>query len=182
MSVNRSKSLWILLFALVGCEETASNPPRHPAAESRRHGAAGDESLRAPCTATVGAPDRLDIPGAGQSRPVVIRVGDVICMAQDASGDWEPVAHANANTPHLEISIRRSGAMTMMTVKNATPSMLQYRAVMKLSNREGWLRTSVVPVFQYLRGIESWVDPIESVAVFGLELSESPQGWRAEGR
>jgi len=186
--MNRlSTFLLPVLVGALGCASTAPEQTRQsptvpsgaPAAPAPGGGqapvAVGDPTLHAPCSASVASPEVIDSPEAGAGRPVVIHVGDVICMGPDANGVWRAAGHFDAETPHLEISMAVEGRMTLLTVKNATPKSLRYRAAMKVPGHPGWLRTSVVPLLPYIRGIETWPHPIEALAIFGIEFA-SPSG------
>lgn len=113
-----------------------------------------------------------DAAGASE-RAVVIHAGDVLCMAQNGGGKWTPVNCVAGSAPHLKFEMKVDGKMTILSVHNASPKQITYHVVMKLKDRARWAKTNVWPLFPGITGFESWMDPIEALAIFGISSEDS---------
>jgi hypothetical protein len=71
---------------------------------------------------------------------------------------------------------QEKGGMMLFTIENRTEHWLTYEAGMKVPARDGFYKTSVVPVGPHLFSLESWPHRIERLALKNFTFTEKPGG------
>ena len=77
---------------------------------------------------------------------------------------------------NLVFSFRRDKGMTLATIENRTERWLRYEAGIKVPNRDGFYKTSVMPVGPHMSNLESWPNPIDQLALKNIIFTEKPGG------
>ena len=76
---------------------------------------------------------------------------------------------------NLVLSFKQEkGKMMLFTIENRTEHWLTYEAGMKVPQRDGFYKTSVLPVGPRLLSFESWPHPIDRLALKNFRFTERP--------
>lgn len=81
---------------------------------------------------------------------------------------------------NLVISLKQEKGMILFTIQNRTEHWLTYEAGIKVPRRDGFYKTSVVPVGPRLSNFESWPYPIVQLALKNFSFHEKPPGRSAK--
>jgi len=82
----------------------------------------------------------------------------------------------NPKKANLVLSFKQEKRMMLFTIQNRTKYWLIYEAGIKTPKRDGWYKTSVMPVGPRLSSFESWAAPIDQLALKKFRFSENPGG------
>lgn len=77
---------------------------------------------------------------------------------------------------NLVLSFKREKGMMLFTIENRTERWLTYEAGIRVPKREGFYKTSVLPLGPRLSNYESWPHPIEQLALKNFSFTEKPGG------
>ena len=66
--------------------------------------------------------------------------------------------------------------MVLFTIENRTEHWLTYEAGIRVPKRDGFFKTSVLPVGPRLSNFESWPPPIDQLGLKNFRFSEKPGG------
>lgn len=161
--------LWAPVVLCLSCssQRTATHGDGAPPAPASGAGAPhAGATAQQPCVATVASPDSVVLPGADAVQAILIHPGDVLCLARDERGAWSPVAQAEPTARFLEAKMAVSGRDITLAVHNSSEFRIDYRAAMLIRGR--WRSTNVYPVFPRISAFETWGDPIEALALYGI--------------
>src|SRR5262245_59776828 len=76
----------------------------------------------------------------------------------------------------LVFTFKRERGMMLLTIENRAGHWLSYEAYMKIPGRDGFSRTSVVPVGPHLSSYELWPQPIVELALRNFRFSDTAPG------
>jgi hypothetical protein len=77
---------------------------------------------------------------------------------------------------NLVLSFKQEKGIMLFTIENRTKYWLTYEAGIKTPKRDGWYKTSIMPVGPRLSSFESWPAPIDELALKNFRFAESPGG------
>jgi hypothetical protein len=82
----------------------------------------------------------------------------------------------NLKKANLVLSFKQEKGMMLFTIENRTEHWLTYEAGIKVPKRDGFYKTSVVPLGPRLSNFESWPNPIDQIALSNFSFIEKPGG------
>ncbi|HEY6968442.1 MAG TPA: hypothetical protein VJA94_04495 [Candidatus Angelobacter sp.] len=77
---------------------------------------------------------------------------------------------------NLVLSFKQENGMMLFTIANRTEHWLTYEAGIRVPKRDGFYKTSVMPLGPRLSNIESWPHPIAQLALKNFSFTEKPGG------
>jgi|SRR5215472_2100442 len=77
---------------------------------------------------------------------------------------------------NLVVSFKQEKGMMLFTIENRTEHWLTYEAGIRVPNRDGFYKTSVMPVGPHLTNLESWPHPINQLALKNFNFTAKPGG------
>jgi len=77
---------------------------------------------------------------------------------------------------NLVLSFKQEKGMMLFTIENRTEHWLAYEAGMSVPKRDGFYKTSVLPVGPHLFSLESWPHAIDRLALKNFSFTEKPGG------
>jgi hypothetical protein len=77
---------------------------------------------------------------------------------------------------NLVLSFQQMKGMMLFTIENGTEHWLTYEAGIRVPKRDGFYKTSVLPLGPRLSNFESWPHPIDQLALKNFRFTEKPGG------
>ncbi len=110
---------------------------------------------------------------------VFIQPGDKFGANLAAAADGMPLSiteGADLKNANLVLSFSQEKGMMLLTIENRTEHWLTYEAGIRVPKRDGFYKTSVVPLGAHLTNFESWPQPIEQLALKNFNFTANPLG------
>jgi len=82
----------------------------------------------------------------------------------------------NLKKANLVLSFRQEKGMMLFTIQNRTEHWLAYEVGIRVPKRNGFYKTSVMPLGPRLSNFESWPHPIDQLALKNFSFTEKPGG------
>jgi hypothetical protein len=76
----------------------------------------------------------------------------------------------------LVLSFKQEKKIMLLTIENRTEHWLTYEAGIRVSKRDGFYKTSVMPLAPHLINGESWPPPIDQLALKNFSFTLKPGG------
>lgn len=76
----------------------------------------------------------------------------------------------------LVLTFKKEREMMLLTIENRAGHWVSYEAYMKVPQRDGFYKTSVLPVRPHLKNFESWPQPIVELAFKNFRFSDTAPG------
>jgi hypothetical protein len=77
----------------------------------------------------------------------------------------------------LVLSFKKENSLMLLTIENRSSHWLAYEAHMKVPKRDGFYKTSVLPIGPHLMNFESWPHPIVELMLRNFQFSDTyPKG------
>jgi hypothetical protein len=110
---------------------------------------------------------------------VFMQPGDKFGVNLAAAADGMPLSiteEADLKNANLVLSFSQEKGMMLLTIENRTEHWLTYEAGIRVPKRDGFSKTSVVPLGAHLTNFESWPYPIEQLALKNFNFTANPLG------
>ena len=82
----------------------------------------------------------------------------------------------NLKNANLVLSFRQEKGIMLFTIENRTEHWLTYEAGIRIPKRDGFYKTSVMPLGPRLSNVESWPHPIDQLAFKNFSFTGKPGG------
>ena len=107
---------------------------------------------------------------------VAIKVGERLTIQFQTQGESlkmpKIVEQPDPKRPSMTLDFSKRDQMIMLHIKNGFSQTLRMRCLMRLTGRDGYVETSIVPIPAGLGDFEGWQDPVEEVVLFDFRLEK----------
>jgi hypothetical protein len=107
---------------------------------------------------------------------VAIKVGERLTIQFQTQGESlkmpKIVEQPDPKRPSMTLDFSKHDQMVMLHIKNGFSQTLRMRCLMRLTGRDGYVETSIVPIPAGLGDFEGWQDPVEEVVLFDFKLEK----------